>query len=132
MVMPGVPEALERMQRQGLTLAVVSNSDGTCAQSLEDAALLRYLNVVVDSADVGVEKPDPRIFEIAVTRCGADPQRTLYVGDLYHADVAGARGAGLHAVLLDPYGDWPTLDCDRAPDLAAVAERLDTARKRYR
>jgi len=128
MVMPGVPQALERLQQQGLTLAVVSNSDGTCAQSLDEAGLLRYMNFVIDSAEVGVEKPDPRIFAIALARCGADPRRTLYVGDLYHADVLGARGAGLHPLLLDPHGDWPPLDCDRAQDLSAVADRLELAR----
>ena len=125
MVMPGVPEALGRLQRRGLTLAVISNSDGTCAKSLEDAGLLGYLSFVIDSADVGVEKPDPRIFEIALARCGADPRRTLYIGDLYHADVVGARRAGLHALLLDPYGDWPPMDCERATDLSAVADKLD-------
>jgi putative hydrolase of the HAD superfamily len=127
MVMPGVPEALARMQRQGLTLAVISNSDGTCAKSLDEAGLLRYLSFVIDSADVGVEKPDRRIFEIALARSGADPRRTLYIGDLYHADVVGARGAGLHALMLDPYGDWPELDCETAPDLSAVADRLESA-----
>ena len=127
MVMPGVPEALARLQQRGLTLAVVSNSDGTCAQSLEDAGLLRYLNFVIDSAEVGVEKPDPRIFDIALARCGADPRRTLHIGDLYHADVAGARGAGLHALLLDPYGDWPSLDCERVRDLSDVADQLESA-----
>jgi len=84
--MPGVASsgvALDRLQRQGLTLAVVSNSDGTCATSLEDAGLLRYLSVVIDSAEVGVEKPDPRIFEFALVRCGAHPRRTLHIGDLY-------------------------------------------------
>ena len=129
MVMPGVPEALGRLQRRGLTLAVVSNSDGTCAKSLEEAGLLRYLSFVIDSAEVGVEKPDPRIFEIALARCGADLRRTLYVGDLYHADVVGARGAGLHALLLDPYGDWPEMDCERAKDLAEVAAKLEGAGK---
>ena len=123
--MPGVPEALGRLQRRGLTLAVISNSDGTCAKSLEDAGLLGYLSFVIDSAEVGVEKPDPRIFEIALARCGADPRRTLYIGDLYHADVVGARRAGLHALLLDPYGDWPPMDCDRATDLSAVADKLE-------
>jgi len=125
MVMPGVPDALARLQRQDLTLAVISNSDGTCARSLEEAGLLHYLNFVIDSAEVGVEKPDPRIFEIALARCGADPRRTLYVGDLYHADVVGARAAGLHAVLLDPYGDWPEMDCERARDLSEVADRVE-------
>ena len=128
MVMPGVPSALERLHRLGLTLAVVSNSDGSCARSLNEAGLLGYLDFVIDSAEVGVEKPDPRIFEIAMSRCGGTPGRTLYVGDLYHADVLGARRAGLYALLLDPHGDWPPLDCERAADLSEVADKFGATR----
>ena len=121
-VMPRVPEALARMRDRGLKLVVVSNSDGTAERSLEAAGLRPYLDVVVDSALVGYEKPDPRIFEHALRLTGARADRTLHVGDLYHADVSGARSAGIHALLLDPYGDWPELDCERAPDMWAVAE----------
>ena len=121
-VMPRVPEALDRLRRSGLTLAVVSNSDGTAERSLEAAGLLPYFSAVIDSALVGYEKPDPRIFACAVERVGATPARTLYVGDLYHADVVGARSAGLHALLLDPYGDWSNVDCPTAPDLWSLAD----------
>jgi FMN phosphatase YigB (HAD superfamily) len=124
LVMPRVPEALARMRGLGLTLAVVSNSDGTAERSLEAAGLRPYLDFVVDSALVGCEKPDPRIFEHAMRLTGARADRTLHVGDLYHADVSGARLAGIHALLLDPYGDWPELDCERAADMWAVAQSL--------
>jgi FMN phosphatase YigB (HAD superfamily) len=50
------------------------------------------------------------------------------VGDLYHADVVGARAAGIHAALLDPFGDWPDADCERLVDLTALVERLREAR----
>ena len=40
------------------------------------------------------------------------------MGDIYHADVSGARAAGVHALLLDPFGDWPEVDCERAEDLS--------------
>jgi HAD superfamily hydrolase (TIGR01509 family) len=123
-VMPQVPEALARMRNRGLTLVVVSNSDGTAEHSLEAAGLRSYLSGVVDSQVVGFEKPDARIFEHALRQSDARPERTLHVGDLYHADVAGARAAGIHAVLLDPYDDWTGIDCDRARDLWAVAGRL--------
>jgi HAD superfamily hydrolase (TIGR01509 family) len=123
-VMPQVPEALARMHGRGLTLVVVSNSDGTAERSLEAAGLRPYLDLVIDSAIVGYEKPDARIFEHALRQSGARPERTLHVGDLYHADVTGARAAGIHALLLDPYDDWTGIDCDRAPDLSAVAERF--------
>jgi HAD superfamily hydrolase (TIGR01509 family) len=127
-IMPGVPEALERLRALDLRLVVVSNSDGTAEQALEAAGLRAHLAAVVDSALVGFEKPDPRIFHHALALCGAEAARTLHVGDLYHADVLGAREAGLHAALLDPFGDWKAPDCACFPDLLAVAEAIGAAR----
>ena len=128
MVMPGVGDAMARMQRAGLRLVVVSNSDGTVEQSLIAAGLRDYLAHVVDSAVAGVEKPDPRIFQHALEASGAAADGTVHVGDLYHADVLGARGAGVHPLLLDPYGDWRDADCAVARDLTEVADALVTAR----
>jgi HAD superfamily hydrolase (TIGR01509 family) len=129
MVMPRVPEALSHLHDLGLQLVVVSNSDGTVEQSLVAAGLRPYLSAVVDSAIAGYEKPDARIFRHAIDACGARPERTVHVGDIYHADVAGARAAGIHPVLLDPYDDWTAVnDCVRVPDLWAVAELLAHAR----
>jgi HAD superfamily hydrolase (TIGR01509 family) len=124
-VMPRVPEALARLKRRGVTLVVVSNSDGTVERSLEVAGLRPYFDTVIDSALVGFEKPDRRIFDCAIERSGADRERTLHVGDLYHADILGARAAGIHALMLDPFGDWSLDDCDCVPDLWAVADLLD-------
>ena len=121
-VMPGVPEALARLARRGLRLVVVSNSDGTVAQSLEAAGLLTHMTQVIDSHLVGFEKPDPRIFLAALKLAGADAARTVHVGDLYHADVLGARGAGITPLMLDPFGDWTDVDCLTARDLTEVAD----------
>jgi HAD superfamily hydrolase (TIGR01509 family) len=128
MVMPRIPEALARLRDLGLRLVVVSNSDGTVSRSLEAAGLLSFMSLVVDSALVGFEKPDPRIFAAALERTGADAARTLHIGDLYHADVLGARGAGVRALLLDPYGDWTLDDVPTARDLWDVADAVSTAR----
>jgi HAD superfamily hydrolase (TIGR01509 family) len=128
-VMPGVPDALARLQALGLRLVVVSNSDGTVEQSLVDAGLRPYLAHVVDSALAGYEKPDPRIFLHALAHAGAAAGRTLHIGDLYHADVVGARDAGIHALLLDPYDDWRDLDCPVASDLSEVANAMARARQ---
>jgi len=129
-VMPRVPDALDRLRDLGLRLVVVSNADGTIEEGLEAAGLRAHFAAVVDSAVVGFEKPDPRIFRHALALADAEAARTLHVGDLYHADVLGAREAGVHAVLLDPYDDWPQTDCERLPDLWAVAEALGAARAR--
>ncbi len=127
-VLPGVASALAELRQAGLRLAVVSNSDGTVEESLIQGGLRDFFDEVHDSHRVGFEKPDPRIFHHALARAGASPARTLHVGDLYAADVVGARAAGVHALLLDPYDDWGKLDCERCPDLPALASKLLSAR----
>jgi len=123
-VLPGVREALVAMREAGFQLAVVSNSDGSVEAGLVQQGLRSHFSAVFDSHVVGFEKPDPRIFERALEQCGADPARTLHVGDLYAADVVGARGAGVHPLLLDPFDDWRDVDCARLPDLTSIGERL--------
>lgn len=108
-VPPEVPLVLDQLRRRH-RLAVVSNSNGTVREKLRRVGLLPYFEVVIDSHEEGVEKPDPRIFRRALERTGARAERSLYVGDFYHIDVAGARAAGMGAVLLDPggaHGDKP-------------------------
>ena len=128
--MPGVPEALKRMRAQGLRLVVVSNADGTVERGLTTQGLRPLLDLVIDSHVVGYQKPHPRIFEIALEQSGADPARTLHIGDLYAADIVGARSAGCHAGLLDPHDDWGALDCAKFRDVSEVADALSVARGR--
>jgi HAD superfamily hydrolase (TIGR01509 family) len=123
-VLPGVPEALASLRAAGLRLVAVSNSDGSAERGLVEAGLRPHFDHVVDSALVGYEKPDPRIFERALSVSGAARQRVVHVGDLYHADVLGARAAGIGAVLLDPFGDWRDVDCECARDLPEIASRF--------
>jgi HAD superfamily hydrolase (TIGR01509 family) len=124
MIMPGVPKALERLHSMGLQLVIVSNADGTVDKMFGEIGLRHLFDHVVDSGVVGFEKPDPRIFRHALSVSGSAPDRTLHVGDIYDVDVAGARAAGIHALLLDPFDDWPDADCERMPDLGALADRL--------
>jgi HAD superfamily hydrolase (TIGR01509 family) len=128
-VLPGVPEGLAALRALGLRLFVVSNSDGTAERGLAAAGLRPWLDAVLDSAIVGYEKPDPRIFEHALAAAGSAPDRTAHVGDLYHADVTGARAAGVHPVLLDPFDDWQGVDCERARDLPDLAARIAAAKR---
>ncbi len=116
-------DALDRLRRAGLRLGVVSNSDGRVEAALEASGLRDYFDVVVDSALVGAEKPDPAIFRAALTALDLQPEEAVYVGDLYTVDVVGARAAGIDAVLLA--AEHPSgVECRSAPSLGALADDL--------
>ena len=121
---PQAREALELVRGAGLRAGVISNSNGSARAILETLGLARYLDFVLDSSEVGFEKPDPRIFALALARARVAADQAAYVGDLYSIDVRGARACGLHAVLLDPGGHWGERDCPRAPDLLGVVRLL--------
>ncbi len=116
----GVTEALDRLRAMGLKLAVVSNANGKLKALFARLDLARRFDVMLDSAEEGVEKPDPRIFELALERAGARREDTLHVGDLYHVDVEGARGVGLRAVLLDTADLYGEFDCVRIRTLGEL------------
>jgi putative hydrolase of the HAD superfamily len=97
---PEVPGTLARLRADGARLAVVSNWDVSLHDVLERTGLRRLVDAVVISAELGVAKPDPAIFRLALERLGADADGALHVGDSLEADVAGARAAGLEAVLV--------------------------------
>jgi putative hydrolase of the HAD superfamily len=121
----GVPDALARLRASGRRLAVVSNANGTLRAHFDRLGLAGFFDVVLDSTEVGLEKPDPRLFEVALMRSGARAAATVHVGDLYHVDVVGARAAGLRAVLVDPAGLYVGHDCARARSLSALVEQVE-------
>lgn len=104
--MEGARRAIDGLAALGLRLAVVSNSDGRAEEHLRDCGVLEGVEFVIDSHQVGVEKPDPAIFRIALEKLDMPPDRALYVGDIRSVDEVGARAAGVHFVLIDPYADY--------------------------
>ena len=98
---PDVPPALERWRAAGLRLVVVSNWDVSLHEALERTGLAALVDGAVSSAEAGAAKPDPRIFARALEIAGVAAASAVHVGDEPEADVAGARAAGIEAVLLD-------------------------------
>src|SRR5262245_8601743 len=123
---PAAEPALRLARQAGVATAVISNSNGTIAGILQTIGLARHLDFVIDSSEVGVEKPDPRIFRIALERAAVQPAEAAYIGDLYSIDILGARAAGLHGVLMDPGHCWPPRDCPTAPTVLDAVRRVLT------
>jgi putative hydrolase of the HAD superfamily len=131
-VIPGSAEALRALAATGVTLGVVSNADGSVAERLRGQEVLQVgpgpgvqVGAVIDSGAVGVQKPDPRIFHLALDALDVRPEHALYVGDMPAIDVIGARKAGIRPVLMDPFGFQAGVGCDRIAGLTEVAALLD-------
>lgn len=120
-----VPEVLQAL-RGRFPLGVISNSNGTVREKLRRVGLAGYFDLIVDSHEEGVEKPDPRLFQIALERSGAAPGRSVHVGDLYHVDVVGARAAGMKALLLDPGGVHADKPVPRIRSLRDLLKGVDS------
>ena len=127
-VEPGTADVLAELRRRGLVLGVISNSDGRIEADLRASGLGAHFAFVLDSSVVGVEKPDPAIFALALSRLGMPAEDAVYVGDVYAIDVLGARRAGIEAVLMDPLGCYEAPnDCPRIRTLAELLPLLRSA-----
>ncbi len=100
-----VVPALRRLKSAGVRTGIISNWDGRLAQILEGLGLAPFLDTIVSSAQVGLHKPDPRIFELACERLGVRPDQAAHVGDHHYADVVGATAVGMTAVLIDRHSN---------------------------
>lgn len=96
-----VPEALQALHRQGVRMGVISNSHRPLVSFLEHFSLHELLTVTVSSAEFGVMKPDPRIFQEALERMEVTAAEAVMVGDSLAHDVLGARQVGMRGILLD-------------------------------
>ncbi|MBI3048081.1 MAG: HAD family hydrolase [Acidobacteria bacterium] len=95
-VRPYVKPLLRRLRRGGLKLALVSNTEALLTEyDLARSSLNRLFDAVVLSSAVGVKKPDPRIFRLALRRLGVRPAEAVFVGDDLHVDIEGARRTGM-------------------------------------
>lgn len=97
---PGTLEMLRELQDAGLRLGIISNADGRVARYLAAAGLADEFELILDSGAVGIEKPDRRIFGMALDRLELEADEVVYVGDSWEVDVVGARDAGIRPIYL--------------------------------
>ncbi len=122
---PSLPDVLVRLREQGFKLGVISNADGTVRQLLEDFELDHYFKCILDSTEVGIEKPDARIFFMAAQMLGVVPEACVYIGDHWQVDGQGALHAGMIPVILDPFDvgkEIPCLKIRRLMDILKVVQ----------
>jgi HAD superfamily hydrolase (TIGR01549 family) len=109
---PESKETLERIYSTGIKIGLVSNCPSEFGKprrlTMKEDDILRYFNMIILSGEVGYEKPEKEIFEIAVNSLGLrDASKVMHVGDSLLADVIGAQNVGLIPILYDPFGFHP-------------------------
>ncbi len=117
LMLPSTPRVLTELRDRGFTLGVVSNADGRVATLLQKQEIKQFFAVVIDSYLVGVEKPDPRIFHLALEQVKARPENTIFVGDIYAIDVLGAEQAGVRPILIDMLDYYQGVRCEKIQHL---------------
>lgn len=122
----GLTDAVAALRLRGVPVVVVSNSEGQLQELFDKLGLHDTFDLVIDSHHAGVDKPDPRIFQLALAPYGVAAAHALHLGDTYATDVVGARAAGLQVALIDPFGHYAGQypDVSRVADVASVCRTL--------
>lgn len=119
--------ALQRLEAEGYRLGLISNFEEWLEEMLVELEIGDLFEVRIVSGAEGVEKPDPRIYELALERAGADPRAAVHVGDSPAMDAEPAAAAGMEAVLLDRLGRYrgrPGTVISSLDELAGVVSDL--------
>jgi putative hydrolase of the HAD superfamily len=133
-IVPGSVDGLRALVATGVHVGIISNADGTVAQRLAAQEVLQVgpgigvdVECVIDSGAVGVSKPDPKIFHLALDAIGVAAADSWYVGDMPGIDVVGARAAGLRPIVMDPFGYNEGADFARVSSLREVADMVSAS-----
>ncbi|HKD18654.1 MAG TPA: HAD family hydrolase, partial [Thermoanaerobaculia bacterium] len=116
-------EILGKLSRR-FRLGVVSNFYGNLERVCDDFGISRHVGVMVDSAVVGFDKPDPRIFWAALDALAVAPEQTVFVGDSLPRDMEGARGLGMAHVYVST-AEGAASCCPADPVIRGVSRLLE-------
>ena len=119
MVPAGTREHLLALNKK-YRLGVISNADGRIADLFDRLGLGDCFETVTDSGRVGFQKPHPEIFRAALRSLAVAAEESVYVGDVYSIDYTGARGVGMHAIVMDPFGTYAQNGIPRVTELAEI------------
>lgn len=105
-------------------MVLVSNFYGNIETVLSDFGIRSYFKAIIESAVLGIRKPDPRIFEHGVKALGLLPEETLVIGDSYRKDIIPAESIGCQAIWLKGKGWTPEEDAQLHPNTIMHLDEL--------
>lgn len=129
---PGTHETLQELNADGYELHIITNGFKEVQYiKLDQSELRDYFDVIVCSEVVGVNKPDPKVFNFAMDNAKANPDESVMIGDDFKVDVLGAENAGMKGVLFDPHEkykrgthDWHIKLLEELPDQLKTMKKI--------
>ena len=118
----GVREVLDELKRRSIRMGIISNWDWTARDILTAAGLIDYFDPIVISAEVDCNKPDARIFELALEKAGIPAHQCLYIGDNYYDDALGSRKAGMEALIINRFGKLGVEEIEDCPVISHLSD----------
>jgi putative hydrolase of the HAD superfamily len=119
----GIGELLDHLTSRGIKTGVITNGESEVQRrKLERMDLTSRLNVIAVSEEVGVKKPHPAIFRLALNKLGVEPREVWFIGDHPDLDIAAAEAVGMTAFWLPRMTPWPT-------DRPACQRRIESLRE---
>lgn len=130
-LMDGAIEILDALKAKGIKLGLITNGDIYAQNSKIDQVNIRsYFDAIIISDEVGMKKPDKRIFELALNELKSNQENTIFVGDQPINDIAGAEAAGIRGIWLAGFSEWtipdrePTHTIQNLQQLIPLVEEL--------
>ncbi len=120
-----VHEVLAELKDSALHMGVISNWDNTARTLLQRHGLIGYFDHCIISSEIGINKPNPEIFNLAMQKANVEPQACIYVGDNYYDDAVGSGEAGMRALIINRFGNLGVEEIDDAPIIQNLAQIKD-------
>jgi len=116
---------IKTLKERRLTLGLLTNLDRDMMSISSELGLEPYIDFIVTSGEVGVDKPRPPIFLAALEKAGVSASEAIHVGDQYKLDIVGAREVGINPILIDRQNLYPDInDCPRITSLTEITDYL--------
>lgn len=118
-----VEPAITTLAERGFTIILATNGNAV----LDRHPFMRHVAYLQQAEQVGVLKPDPRFFRMALRQTGGDPSRAISVGDRFENDIAPSLAIGMHAVFVDRDDSAPDIEVHRIRSLVELPDLLERA-----
>ena len=103
-------------------MGIISNWDWTARDILTAAGLIDYFDPIVISAEVDCNKPESRIFELALEKAGIPAHQCLYIGDNYYDDAIGSRKVGMNPLIINRFGNLGVEEIEDCPVIGHLSD----------